>query len=295
MDKKDEDEIKAAIIHGRTPNAGWFKKGGKSANPSGRPKKRKPKMATDTSFRDEFLKLAEALMKLTENGNEIQIPVHSAIAKSEILAAFKGSSHAQRNFLTRYERFRRERAEEIEKDHEEWRQYVVVYDKIVEGFRLRGEPLPNYYPHPDELHFPTGRKVTGWLGQDPYEGAVLRAHYVKVRDIYLLQSEKDRRYWGSKNDLENGSGGLVLFINALLPNSAQLDVVGLTVRLGQQHVLPKRELQQRLTAGWAEIGFPEGKTLITPPIDPAIQIRLLRSVAERTLGKIDGGENVVDQ
>lgn len=280
MANKDDD-IKSQIIAGGTPNAGQFVKG-KSGNPRGRPKKRKHKVPTDSSVRDQFLKAAEAPMKLTENGKEVQIPVHDAIKRSEIVTAMKGSSHAQRNFLARYERFCRERMEEIEENHQQWRLYINAYETIVKDFADRREPLPDYYPHPDELHFPEGRFVTGWLGNNPCQGSILRQFSVQERDVWLLQCEKDRRYFGSNEELDHVSGGLALFINVLLPKAVQLDQARLNIRLGKQRTLQKPELQRRLTAAWAEIGFPEGKSLMTWPFGEAVRARLLQTLHARS-------------
>lgn len=263
-----------------TPNAGQFVKG-KSGNPKGRPKKIKSKPATDSSYRDDFLKIAEALMKLTESGKDLQIPAHLAVIRSELLSALRGGSHAQRNFLERYERLLNERMEDIERNHLEWRSYISAYEPMIKGFASRSEPVPDYFPRPDELTFQVGKFVGGWLGHEPIQGAVYRSHYVRLRDLFFLQCEKDRRHSGSKEELNHLSGGLAKFINAILPTSAHLDDVRVIIELGRQRCLRKRELQLRLTEGWKNIGWPEGRNLVTPPIDHAAQMRAFRRLSEQ--------------
>ena len=98
MSKRDDDDVKSQIISGREPNPGWFVKG-KSGNPRGRPRKKKETPASGSSVRDAFLKAADRLMTLRENGREVQISERDAVKRSEVLSALKGSSHAQRNYL----------------------------------------------------------------------------------------------------------------------------------------------------------------------------------------------------
>lgn len=88
---KKYDSIKRNIIHGVTPNAGHFVKG-KSGNQRGRPKAPKSAGLANSSTQDEFLKAAHKLIKVHENDREIQIPVHNAIRRAEIVSAMKGNS-----------------------------------------------------------------------------------------------------------------------------------------------------------------------------------------------------------
>ena len=227
----NDDDIKSSIVHGQPPNRGWFPKG-KSGNPRGRPRKQKSVSAGDSSVRDAFLEAAGSLMKLTENGKKVTLTQRESVERSQFVAALKGSSHAQRNYFARDAKFLRERMEEIEKNHQWWQRYAHSYDMVAKGHAERGEQLPDYFPHPDELNFPKGRFVTGWFGGEPMQAAISRAHFIRVRDVFLLQAEKDRRYYGSEHELDHISGKIGLFINAFLPKAVQLDEVALLVRLG---------------------------------------------------------------
>ena len=135
--------------------------------------------------------------------------------------------------------------------------------------------MPDYYPHPDELNFTESKFVTGWRGLEPIQAAILRAHYIRMRDIFLLQAENDRRHFRSKCELDNVAGTFGLVIDALLPEMVQLDAVGLTIRLGKQRALRKRELHRRLATAWAEIGLVDAKQMTTFRIDDAAIQRLL--------------------
>ena len=146
--------------------------------------------------------------------------------------------------------------DEVAENHQRWRMYSNAYEMIVKDFADRNESLPDHYPHPDELHFPEGRFVTGWLGNEPIQGSIFRQFWVQVRDVALLQCEKDRRHFRSKDELDHISGEIALLINAFLPKAVQLDQVQLMVRLGRQRILRKPELQMRLTTAWAEVGLP---------------------------------------
>ena len=274
------DDIKSDIIHGRPPNRGWFPKG-KSGNPKGRPKKREAISATDTSVRDEFLKRADSSMTFTEKGKPVTMSQRQSVEQSQYIAAVKGSSHAQRNYLARDDQFRRERNLEILENHEYWRRYASAFDRIARGFADQNEQMPDYYPHPNELNFVEGKFVTGWRGLEPIQAAILRAHYIRMRDNFLLQAEKDRRHLRSKCELDNAAGLFGLVIDALLPKMVQLDAVGLTIRLGKQRALRKRELHRRLATAWVDVGFADGKKLIAFPIDEAAIKRALVKLRER--------------
>lgn len=277
----NDDGIKSDIIHGRPPNRGHFPKG-KSGNALGRPKKRKETPPTDSTVRDEFLKAAGSLMKLTENGKEVSITQSQAVDRAQFFAAVKaGSSHAQRNYQARHAHFLRELAEEIYEDHQWWRRYVDAYDLVTKDYADRGEKLPDYYPHPDELNFTEGKKVTGWMGSEPFQAAALRAHYIRVRDVFLMQAEKDRRHSGSKWELDHISGTMGLFINALLPKAVQFDEVTLIFFMSKQRALRKRELQRRLAEAWAAVGSPESARMTTPPLDEAARKRAFAALRER--------------
>lgn len=59
-------------------------------------------------------------------------------------------------------------------------------------------------------------------------------------------------------------------LNSSLPKGLQLDDVQLILRMARNRSLKTRELDQRLRKGWADLGIPEARNLITPPVKPLL-------------------------
>lgn len=116
------------IGYGKPPPSGRFVKG-RSGNPRGRPKttlakSRPPNPRFDQSSRDRFLAEADRPVSIRDGDKLEKIPMVDAITRAQSLAALKGSSHAQKNFLERDARYREDLAAEISQDHEFWKDYV---------------------------------------------------------------------------------------------------------------------------------------------------------------------------
>ena len=84
---------------------------GKTGNPRGRPKKSPSKPPVDRSTRDRFLSATERPVTIREGDNLQKIPLVDAIMRAESVAALKGNTHAQKNFLEREAPFDRKRLE----------------------------------------------------------------------------------------------------------------------------------------------------------------------------------------
>jgi hypothetical protein len=139
------------VGYGKPPADRQFVKG-KSGNPQGRPRKKPQREripSVDPSTRERFLKSTKHEVTIREGDTVSKTPLTDAILKAESVAALKGNTHAQKNFLDREERYRKEEAVEIKESNEFWREYVATYDKTIsEGRRTNSggvAPPGRYY------------------------------------------------------------------------------------------------------------------------------------------------------
>jgi hypothetical protein len=262
-----DDDIKSQIINGRKPNPGWFAKG-RSGNPKGRPKNKKDGSATDASFRDAFLKAMEAPMGLIENGKKIQIPVHEALIRAEIMAGAKGSSHALRNALERYERHRNERAKAIEKDRDFWCRYIENYKNLVKEYADDKETPASDFPHPEELLFLPNDFVKNWRGGPPFKAAEERTILSKLRDLMLLQAEKDGRSNGGISPPLRVAEYCAFCLNEMMPPRLRFSDGKWLVERSRNSTLKGRELLAKIRAAFEDLG---GKGDPTNAVTPTME------------------------
>lgn len=256
------------VGYGKPPVSSRFVKG-KSGNPRGRRKKLAPKPTVDEATRDQFLSEADRPVTIRDGDKFEEIPVAKGVMRAQVVAALKGSPVAQKHFLDRNERHRNELASEIKADHESWKAYVVNYEKLEKAGQL-----PEDFPHPDDLVFEEGCHVT-FRGGDPFEAARDREIRTRFRDVCILQAEKDRRnFLNTAKPTQRVpifiSEYLAHSLNSSLPKRLQLDDVRLIMRMNKARTLRKRELEQRLRKHWADLGIPQARNLITPPVNPLL-------------------------
>lgn len=256
------------IGYGKPPVSRRFVKG-KSGNPRGRPKKPPAKPTIDRSTRDRFLSATERPVTIREGDNLQKIPLVDAIMRAESVAALKGNTHAQKNFLEREARYRSDLIAEIGEEHEFWRKYAATYEENISALLKTGHSLPEDWPHPDDLVFEDSCHVM-IRGGDPIEAARDRELRIRLRDAFILQAEKDRRNFSSTTTPQAPifiSEILVTLLTSSLPKRLQLDDLQLIRRMKRTRTLKKRELEQRLRKDWADLGISEARNLITPPVN----------------------------
>jgi hypothetical protein len=238
------------VGYGKPPTKGRFAKG-QSGNPRGRPKKSSPSLVIDPSIRDRFLKMAKTLVQSREGD---KLPLCDAVWRSEAAAALKGNPQAQKHHLDRVERFTADWMTEIRENHEFWHNYISEYKKLEEA----GQVLPQEYPHPDDLIFPSDDHVM-IRGGAPTEAAWSRQYLIRLRDLWWLQAEMDRRNWGPRSSLRVRpiltSEVVALLINQTLPSRLQLNDANFLQLTSDYMGLKKRELEQRLKIAWRDFGF----------------------------------------
>lgn len=273
------------IGYGKPPVQGQFQSG-RSGNPKGRPKKetqaKSPgKARLDVDTRDLFLQFATRQVSGRGGAGEVKMTAEEAVLHSLLSAAVKGSSHAQKNFLDRLDRYRADIRAEIAEDHESWHKYV----EAVEAMLKAGRELPDDWPHPDDLVFKEGQHVKIRGGAGGAEAKKNRDYVVGLRDAYMLQSIKDERSVDGplKDKPLYLSHVVALLSNMVLPKRMQLDETRYLLRHLKNGALRTSELKRRLREAWAALGHPEWADVLTPALRPDALERLRR--AESALAK----------
>jgi len=251
------------IGYGKPPVRGRFVTG-KSGNPRGRPKKSVLNPTVDAPTRDHFLSESDRLVTIREGENLSKIPMSKAVMRAEAVAALKGSPHAQKNHLARYERYRRELDAEIKEDHDSWREYVSNYWKVAPALEKAGEqPSPDWI-HPDDIVFEQSRHVMVKGGTTQTRDIITR-----FRSLFLLYAEKHRRYFRGTTGASCHDKPpifvaevLAVLANNGLPKRLQLDDTQLLLHILGLQTLKKRELEQQYKAECSKLGIPYTQSLM---------------------------------
>lgn len=288
-DENDGSWRSYEIGYGKPPADRRFKKG-KSGNPRGRPKKATTsKPLVDRSMRDTFLSTARREVTSKQGDVVKAIPLIEAAYQAESVLGLKGNAYALKNYLDRAERFAKDEADEIQEDNEYWRNYIATYEKNVSMLRKAGHPIPESWPHPDDIEFNEDRFVN-FRGGDPIEASRNRELIIRLRDLLMLQSELDRRCDPSK---EKRGRSTTIFVsdilythaNSCLPKRMQLSENQILFRLLDLMKLSKKSLEQQLKVGWAYLGRSHQRNQTTPPITAGIvsQLRSLQTTSTASL------------
>ncbi|MEA2875568.1 MAG: hypothetical protein QOF14_764 [Hyphomicrobiales bacterium] len=204
-----------------------------------------------------------------ENDRVVEIPLLDAVIRAEAVAALKGSPNAQRSIIEREARYRNELKAEIDADHARWRDYIDTYHKAVSALKKKGEPVPLDWIHPEDIIFKDASHVL-FRGGDPAEARRNWQHVVRLRDVHMLQSVKDERYF--KGRLEQApiflSGLLAMLLNMALPKRMQLDEDQYFLQHCKNCGLKMRELKSRIRNEWIDLGRPEFADTLTPALRP---------------------------
>lgn len=182
------------VGYGKPPITTRFVKG-QSGNPLGRPRKKKPEplKPSDATFLELFTQEAYRQVTLRENGQPIELPVIKAAMRSTWADAIKGKRLSQKYAFAVAQLAEAER-EKLESSKYEW-----LWDLKARGRRITaecnrlGRPVPELYPHPDDII------VDPLSGKTHVDGPLSREHadyytYIAAaRDFLLLFSELLRR------------------------------------------------------------------------------------------------------
>lgn len=256
----------------RPPENRRFAKG-KSGNPRARPSKKAPdpKPLVDKSTMESVLRVALREVTAREGDNLTKISAFDAVIQTMAAATMKGSVAAQKIFVELVDRARKERTTEICDDHEFWRNYAANYGEHIAALQKTRKPVPDNWPHPDDMVFEDGEHVK-FMGGEPAIAVKNRKTIARFRDVLMLQAEMDRRCFLRDNPGQASpifvSDYLVVHANSCLPVRKQLHDSRLLTRILQIQALRKAELQRQLKKNWAEFGLTLAPNGTTPPLIP---------------------------
>ena len=248
------------------PQYARFQKG-HSGNPSGRPKK--VVEAQSRTSRELILKVAERPIKVREGDQKREVPAAEAAQTAQLKSALDGNSHAQQDFLRRYDQANAQRQHEIAEQCADWKRYIASCKCVYAQADRTGQPRPVVYPHPDDIVIDEMKGVS-FLGPLCQESADAIKNNLEVVDRYLMQNAVDERLWTAKyDDPLDGPGAalaLGLFVNAVcLPKRYRLDDWEIKRRIEEYASVPKRELIKQMYRRWkaANNPFPRGYKFAT--------------------------------
>lgn len=167
MSDESEDKPEATVGYGKPPKAGQFTKG-QSGNPRGRPRKKKPEKREwlEARFPTREVLRAEAAraIAIRDASGRKEITTTEAVMRSLAQTAMKGGVFAQRTFLD-YVKAEDERLHEERRGRcEFWSQYKADAKEEIEAARKKGEPEPDFLPHPEDIVVDWHRLEVRFLG-----------------------------------------------------------------------------------------------------------------------------------
>lgn len=242
----------------RPPEHSRFKPG-QSGNPRGRPKSdRGSSILSKDSVGSAVLALARRKMVVRERGEDRTVSVLEAILLAQQKSALLGNAIAQKNSLDRLEKLEREESSAIEDQHEYAEAYIKRARERIAAAKATGEPVPELYPHPDDIVLEPGVPVR-FIGPLTSEQAEQYKNYVALRTALLWQAGMEYR---CNMETENASSvdrlpsALVLAqqINDVLPPRMRLNDVQLQMIFERASLTGKRILLRQVRQLWCEAG-----------------------------------------
>ncbi|MEX2201617.1 MAG: DUF5681 domain-containing protein [Dongiaceae bacterium] len=278
------------VGYGKPPVETRFKKG-RSGNPYGRPRKRKsePVNSSNAAFLELLTQEAHRPIALRENGQPIKLSAMQAAMRALWAEAIKGKRLSQKLA------FGIEREAEAERRQLESSKYEWLWELKARGRRIiaecnrSGQPVPELYPHPDDIIVDRLTRETHVDGPLSREHDDYYRYIAAARDFCLLYSEYLKRMKieivAQYLDRKPTCAFLVLahMVNSKLPTRYRWAKVrnsgGFGEAMGHQasgregnlyddqgfalmweySSLPRRELRRRVKEGFAQIEILQSK------------------------------------
>lgn len=250
--EKTVDGIRRNILegvgYGKPPKSTRFKKG-VSGNPAGRPRK-EPVM--DAGIRAAILEESKRNVTVQENGETSQISARDAVIRSQLKSAAKGNAYAQERFLKRVEQAEKEEMAELEIVNAAAEIYIADRRGEIEAAQEAGEPVPQFFPHPDDVIVEPGKhpEIDGPVDAQTAE---MVDYACAARDLLLMQHIYEERNGPEGPALVNLA--LMFIVNQALPKRMQLD--DSAVLFSRFRRLPNAKLQKLIREVLRELDVKE--------------------------------------
>lgn len=212
----------------------------------------------DQATKAFLLNELERKVNARDGTRSVEISMREAIVRAQCATALKGSPLAQRHLLDRIERYEREEASEIARQHEVFERYREDCWERIECAREKGGIPPDPLPHPDDIVLEPGKPVRV-IGPLTVEEAATTEENCRLRDVLILQDELDRRAFidspeNSASDRPGGALLIALFLNESLPLRLQIDEIRIALMQMKYQGMPKRVLLKELRRAWRSLG-----------------------------------------
>ena len=206
--------------NGKPPRGGQFKHG-QSGNPAGRPRKQ-PKVElalpsyrpTQTLLRAE----AERMITVREGDHTYAITTTEGVMRALAKSAMKGGPMAQRTYLALQQAEDARLAAEQEKRFNLWKGYVDQKQAQIAQAQARGEDLPDWLPHPDDIKLDfTARQVRFEGPLDEQEAKACCLNRARLELYFELMHFCDETRHGMPSDERPIYGAFAFMFACLLP------------------------------------------------------------------------------
>lgn len=284
-----------AVGYRNPPERSRFRKG-QSGNPKGRPKLDSCSHVLPlASFGSSALSLARRKMTVRERGKERDIPTVEAVYLAQIKLALEGNAFAQKQHsIEHLNRIEREERWEIAREHEIAEDYIERARAAIAAAKSRGEPEPEFYPHPDDIVVEPGRRIR-FNGPINAEQAEELKEKLAIREALIWQAGLDQRFdpAGADASILNrrvSAEVLALALNGKLPPRLRMEEFWLGYQIDRASRHAKRVILKRVYQQWRKLGarpkrgalFPElWQTLDRYDTLYQIGVEIIKEIRER--------------
>ncbi len=247
-----------SVGFGKPPEQHRFKKG-QSGNPKGRSKKAKVKEPPPKKFGEGYLKAflqQEAFrdLQLHENGKPVTLSAVQAILRSLLLDGVKGNRLAKRQAYELLMRTEREAAEKSVENYQFWAAYKAEKEMTIQKCRKEGSPIPQIYPHPDDILLDEANVAVHFLGPQSADQAIPYIRTALMRDWLIarlvLLGRYGRRSISPDKEGEDqiSANEIPTLIERALPPSFQRSESEMRAFVATLMGLGKRQLHKQMDA-----------------------------------------------
>lgn len=246
-----------SVGFGKAPEQHRFKKG-QSGNPKGRSKNAKAKEKSPR-FGEGYLKafLQQEVfrdLQLHENGKAVKLSAIQAVLRSLVLDGVKGGRLAKRQVYELLKREEQEAAERSIERYEHWAAFKAKSEALIQKCRKEGSPIPQFYPHPDDILLDEANVEVHFLGPRsadqaiPYIRAALMRDWLIARLVLLGRYGRRSISPDKEGEDQISANEIPTLIERALPPSFQRSESEMRAFVATLMGLGKRQLHKQMDA-----------------------------------------------